>query len=51
MHLTARNTCKRISKLSVTQFFHFSVVFGVYLLILAADSSKQRQSSTVLLDG
>lgn len=51
MHLSARNTCKRISKSSVRQFFHFSVALGVYPLFLAADSSKQRQSSAVLLDG
>lgn len=51
MHVSARNTCKKISKSSVTPFFHFSVAFGVAPLILAADSSEQRQSNTVLLDG
>lgn len=51
MHLSARNTCKRTSKSGGTQFFHFSVAFWGNILILAADGSKQRQSSTVLLDG
>lgn len=50
MNLQSNGKCRRIAMSGMRRFFHISIVFGLALLSLADDSSRQRLPKRVSLD-